>query len=340
WPPLAEALASAGLADALKKGKLATRRAYGAALKVAGDLVPQVCALDGDVSNSTFSNIFAAAHPDRFYECKIAEQNMVSAAAGLAAAGMIPFANTFAKFFARAYDQIELALISRANIKLVGSHAGISPCADGPSQMALADVAYFRSFGSVPGDDRRSPVCWQFQPADAHAAYKLTQRMIALEGPCYMRTHRPDVPLLYDDDADFAPGGMNTLRTGEDVALISAGFALHTALIAADLLAKQGIRAAVIDAYSLPLDGQRMIEAVQRSGGVALSVEDNYGGGLGGAVAEAVADHGGGLRAKSLVCRRIPKSARTPDEEFEYCGVSAAQVADHALAFLKRPAGR
>ena len=339
WPTLADALESSGVGGALKKGKLATRRAYGAALKVAGDLIPQVCALDGDVSNSTFSEIFAAAHPDRFYECKIAEQNMVSAAAGLAAAGMIPFANTFAKFFARAYDQIELAIISRANVKLVGSHSGISPCADGPSQMALADVAYFRSFGAILGDDRKRPICWQFQPADSMAAYKLTQRMIAIDGMCYMRTHRPDVPFMYDESTDFVPGGLNMLRTGEDLAIVSSGYALQTALAAADMLAKQGIRAAVIDAYSLPLDDARLIDALQRAGGVAVTVEDNYGGGFGSAVAEAVASHGG-FRAQSLHCRRVPKSTRTPEEEFDYCGVSAAQTADHALAFLKRPSGR
>ncbi len=336
WPACSAALRAAGLGVALEQGKLSTRRAYGAALRVAGDLVPQVVALDGDVSNSTFTEIFAQAHPQRFIECKIAEQNMVSTAVGLAAAGFIPFVNSFAKFLARGYDQIELANISRANIKLVGSHAGVSLAADGPSQMGLVDVAFFRALTTVRADDRRSPQCWFFQPADAVAAYHCTRLMTQLRGLCYMRTHRPDVGLLYDDATRFEPGGFQVLSTGDDLALLASGYMVHVTRQAAALLARQGVRATVVDLYCLPVDGERLVETLQRAGGRALVAEDNYGGGFGSAVAELAA-RAGGLRVVAVHCQRMPKSTRTPEEALEYCGVGAGQIADQALALLKEP---
>ena len=332
WPAFADAMEGAGLGDALGKGKLATRRAYGAALKVAGDLLPQVVALDGDVSNSTFSNIFAKHHAERFFECKIAEQNMVSVAAGLSAAGRIPFVNSFAKFIARAYDQVEMANISRANVKLVGSHAGISLAADGPSQMSLLDVAYFHGFTTVRGDNG-DPLCWFFHPADAVAAYHCTRLMTRLRGMCYMRTHRPDVPLIYEPDTPFEPGGFHVLHTGDDLALIAAGYMVHVAKQAAALLAKEKINASIIDAYSLPLNAERLVETLQRFGGKALVVEDNYGG-LGGAVAE-IAAAAGNLRVFTLGCRRIPKSTLTSTDELDYCGVGSAQIVKEAVSLLK-----
>ncbi len=336
WPSFTDAMRSAGLGSALEKNALATRRAYGAALKVAGDILPQVVVLDGDVSNSTFSEIFAKAHPDRFFECKIAEQNMVSVAAGLSAAGFIPFANSFAKFIARAYDQVEMANISRANIKLVGSHAGISLAADGPSQMALLDVAYFRSFTTVRGDDRNSPLVWFYHPADAVAAYHCTRRMLEFRGMCYMRTHRPDVPLLYSPDTEFVPGGFHVLESGEDLAIVSAGYMVHVARQAVAALRKQSIRAALIDAYCLPVDPARLGEQLAKHGGRVLVVEDNYGGGLVSEVAE-IAARRGGLRVCGRTVQRIPKSARTPEEILDYCGVGAGQIADHALALVRQP---
>ena len=145
------------------------------------------------------------------------------------AAGRIPFVNSFAKFIARAYDQVEMASVSRANIKLVGSHAGVSLAADGPSQMGLLDVAYFRAFTTVRGNDHRSPACWVFQPADAVAAYHCTRLMTQLPGMCYMRTHRPDVPLLYDPETSFEPGGFHVLRPGQDLAIVTAGYMVHVA---------------------------------------------------------------------------------------------------------------
>ncbi|TWT43661.1 Transketolase [Phycisphaerae bacterium RAS1] len=334
WPSFGDTMKSGGLAALLEKRAMGTRRAYGATLKAAGELLPQVVVLDADVSNSTFSEIFAAAHPTRFFECKIAEQNMVSAAAGLSAGGYIPFANSFAKFIGRAYDQVELAAISRANVKLVGSHSGITPCSDGPSQMALADVAFFRALTTVRNDERTGPVCWLFQPSDAVAAYHCTRLMLAIRGMCYMRTHRPDVPLLYDETARFEPGGVNVLQPGDDLALVASGYMVHEARKAAELLSRQNIRAALIDAYSLPIQAEKLVDALRRCGGRALVVEDNYGGGYGAAAAEAIAA-AGGVRCRCLSVQRIPKSTRTESEELEFCGVGAAQIADQALALLK-----
>ena len=336
WPAFAEAMASGGFGAALEKGKLATRQAYGAALKVAGDLMPHVVALDGDVSNSTFANVFGKAHPKRFFEGKIAEQNLVSVAAGLSAAGFIPFVNSFAKFIARAYDQIELASISRANIKIVGSHSGITPASDGPSQMALADVAYFRAFAGVRGDDRTNPLCWCYQPADAVAAYACTRLMLEHKGMCYMRTHRPAMPLLYAPETTFEPGGFHTLASGEDVAIVSAGYMVHIAKETVDLLAKQKIRATLIDAYSLPINADELADALERAGGRVLAVEDNYAGGLGSAVAEVAASRGD-IEVQTLCCQRIPKSARSEAEILDYCGLGAGHIADHAMAMLRRP---
>ncbi|MBU0637338.1 MAG: transketolase [Planctomycetes bacterium] len=336
WPPFAEAMQAGGLGAAVEKGQLATRQAYGAALKTAGDLLPHVVALDGDVSNSTFTAIFAAAHPERFFECKIAEQNMVSVAAGLSAAGYIPFVNSFAKFLTRAADQVEMANITRANIKLVGSHAGISLGADGPSQMGLLDVAFFQAFSTVLGDDRETPLCRCYHPADAVAAYHCTRLMVAQTGMCYMRTHRPAVPVIYDPDTRFEPGGFNTLETGGNLAIVTAGYMVHVAKEAVEALARKKIRATLIDAYTLPIDALRLGRALQQAGGVALIVEDNYGGGLGAAVAE-IAARTGSLRAETLCCQRIPKSARTAEELLNLCGVGCKQIVDHARALLARP---
>jgi transketolase len=342
WPSFEEAMAAGGFADVVKKGKLATRKAYGAALKVAGDLLPQVVCLDADVSNSTFSEIFRDAHPERFFECKIAEQNMVSAAVGLSAAGRIPFANSFAKFIARAYDQVEMASISRANVKLVGSHAGVTLAADGPSQMALPDVAYFRSFASVRGDDRSTPLCRVYLPADAVAAYHCTRLMVERDGLCYMRTLRPELPLLYAAAARFEPGGVQTLANGDDLAIVASGYMVHEARRAMELLASQRIRATLIDAYTLPIDPERLLEAIPSARpGVArrvFVVEDNYGGGVGAEVAEICA--GANKAGEAPICVRtlhvqcIPKSTLTAEDALDYAGVAAPQIADHVRALL------
>ncbi len=321
----AKAVSEAGLTAVVEKGKLSTRRAYGVALLALGGADERIVALDGDVSNSTYADMFRRKYPDRFVECKIAEQNMVSTAAGMAAAGYIPFVSSFAKFLARGYDQVEMAQITRANVKLTGSHAGISLAADGPSQMSLHDVAYFRAASEVDNGFGR-PVCVSFHPSDAVAAYHCVWLMAAHDGMCYMRTHRADVPLLYQPETRFEIGGSHVLETGEAATIVTAGFMVHVCREATRLLAQDGIRCTLIDAYSFPLRSEPILTAARRTGGRVLCVEDNYVGGLGGAVAEAAALHGG-IRVESMTCRRLPKSARTPEEMMIAAGLSPADIA-------------
>lgn len=326
------AVERAGLASVLDKGKLATRRAYGAALLALGDADERIVALDGDVRNSTLSDIFARKHPDRFFECKIAEQNMISVAAGLAASGFIPFVSSFAKFLSRAYDQIEMAQITRANLKLVGSHAGVSLAADGPSQMSLHDVAYFRS-ASQTDNGRGRPACVSFHPSDAVAAYHCAMLMAAHDGMCYMRTHRPDVPLIYPEDTRFEIGGSHTLRTGDALTIVTAGYMVHVCAEAIEMLAADGIACTLIDAYSFPLTTEPIFSAAAGTGGRILCVEDNYLGGLAGAVAEAAAETGA-ARVHAMTCRKIPKSAKTPAKTLAYLGLAPTNIAEKVRALL------
>jgi transketolase len=321
--PFEEGLRAAGLSGALDARKLATRRGYGAALLALGQANPAVVALDADVSNSTFSEMFAAACPERFFECKIAEQNMISTAVGLAAAGYVPFASSFAKFLSRAYDQVELATITRANIKIVGSHSGISLAADGPSQMSLPDVAFFRSLAGVTAGG--SPLCVSFQPADAVAAYHMTALMARHHGMCYMRTHRPDVAFLYDANATFEVGGSAVLTEGDAVAVISNGFMIHVCRNVVDRLAQQGIRCRLVDAYSYPLRGDAILAAGDACHGRYVCVEDNYGGGLGSAVSEIVAQRGGG-RVFRLTCGIVPKSGRSAEDLLKMTGLAEHDI--------------
>jgi transketolase len=322
------------MGDAVIKRKLATRVAYGIALVALGDADSRIVSLDGDVSNSTYANLFAREHPHRFFECKIAEQNMISAAAGLAATGKIPFASSFAKFLARATDQIDMASITRANIKIVGSHSGVSLGADGPSQMSMADLAYFRSMTKADSGGG-APVCRLFQPCDAISAYRCVELMANVEGMCYLRTHRPTADFVYSDDEQFQLGGCKQLRTGGHLTVVSSGFILHTALKAVEQLSAQGINCNVFDAYTFPFDATPILETARNSGRVILTVEDNYVGGLHGEIAEAAAEHGD-IRVHGMTVRRMPKSARTADEVFSYVGVGLAQIVEKATA-LARP---
>ncbi len=331
--PFAEAMQRAGMSEAVAKNKLSTRRAYGAALLALGHADERIVAVDGDVSNSTFANVFAKAFPHRFFECKIAEQNMVSVAAGLAAGGMIPFASTFAKFLARAYDQIEMAAITRANIKLVGSHAGVSLGADGPSQMSLPDVAYFRAYTSAD-DGFGRPVAHLLHPADAVAAYRLTELAANTPNICYVRTHRPDVALIYPQDATFALGGCTQLMEGSSVTLVSSGYMVTVALQAARELEKQGVKVNLFDAYCLPLDARPILAAAKKANGVVLCVEDNFTGGFNGAVAEAAAAEGN-VRVHSMLAGRMPKSGKEAEDILAYLHLSAADIISKAKALAK-----
>jgi transketolase len=331
--PFDQAMTEAGLAPAVAKGRMATRRAYGVALLALGGVNDRIVALDGDVRNSTYSEMFAKKYPDRFVECKIAEQNMICVAVGLAAGGFVPFVSTFAKFVARAYDQIEMAQIGRANIKITGSHAGVSLAADGPSQMSLQDVAYFRS-ASQTDDGYGRPACVTFHPSDAVSAYYCTWLMANHDGMCYMRTHRPDVPIIYSAEARFEIGGSHVLAEGEALTIVSAGYMVHVCKEAIRSLEGEGIKCTLIDAYSFPLKAEPILSAARQTGQRILCVEDNYVGGLGSAVAEAAAATGG-IRVQCMTCRRIPKSTRTTEEMMTYLGLSASDVAAAAKQMMR-----
>ncbi|MDX2118754.1 MAG: transketolase [Planctomycetota bacterium] len=320
----------------LQAGNLATRFAYGVALRNLAHANERVVVLDCDVSNSTFAETVRkdAATASRFIECKIAEQNMFSVGAGFSAAGKIPFCSTFAKFVTRGYDQIEMAINSGANLKIVGSHAGITLASDGPSQMSLPDVAWFRSFSTMK-DHRGNPGCYVLQPADAFAAFALTNVMAEYEGACYMRTLRAETEFLYSDDVVFNLGGFEVLNEGRDIVICAAGYMVHEANKALDLLDKAGISATLVDLYSLPFDTDALLDIIGANGGNVLSVEDNYGGGIGSAIADALTESGDSFTLRQMHVRRIPKSAKTPDEMLKMCGLTAADITKNVMQVLK-----
>jgi transketolase len=305
-------------APAYKPGDLvATREAYGTALAAIGGVDPRVVALDADVKNSTFSDRFEKVHPERFYECFIAEQAMVGAAMGLAARGAIPFPSTFACFLTRAADFIRMGGVSFSNMKLAGSHAGVSIGEDGPSQMALEDLSMARGV----------PNCAVVYPSDAVSAERLVAGMAQHTGMAYMRTSRPKTPILYDVNETFPIGGCKVLRQSDrDAAVvIGAGVTLHEALKACDALQKDGISIRVIDLYSLqPIDADTLIAAAKASNGRVITVEDHYpAGGIGDAVAEAIAP--AGFTVRRLAVREIPRSGE-PEELLERYGISASHI--------------
>ncbi|HUY76220.1 MAG TPA: transketolase, partial [Ktedonobacterales bacterium] len=239
---------------------VATRTAYGDGLKALGAARPEVVALDGEVSNSTYAEYFAKAYPERFFEQYIAEQQLVGSAVGLQVRGYVPFASTFAAFFSRAYDFIRMAAISRANLKLSGSHAGVSIGEDGPSQMALEDLAMMRAVhGSVV-----------LYPSDPNQTAHLLNEMATHRGIAYIRTTREKTPVLYGADEAFSIGGSRVVRQsdGDKVTVVGAGITLHEALKAYDQLKGEGIAIRVIDAYSVkPIDTATLHAAAQATGG-------------------------------------------------------------------------
>ena len=301
-------------------GEVATRKAYGDALAALGRARGDVVALDGEVSNSTYAEIFAAAHPERFFEMYIAEQQLVAAAVGLQVRGWVPFASTFAAFLSRAYDFVRMAAISRADIRLVGSHAGVSIGEDGPSQMALEDIASFRAvYGSTV-----------LYPSDANQTAQLVAQMADRSGISFMRTTREKTPVLYGPDERFEIGGSRVVRaTGDDqVAIIGAGITLHEALKAADELAAEGIAARVIDLYSVkPIDAATLRAAAEATGGRIVVVEDHWSeGGLGDAVLDVFANDDLRPRVVKLSVREMPTSGK-PHELLDAAGISATHIA-------------
>jgi transketolase len=303
---------------------VATREAYGFALKRLGAVNPHIVAMSGDVKNSTFSETFGDAYPDRFFQGYIAEQNLVSAGVGLAARGKTPFLDTFACFLSRAYDNVRMAAISRANINLCGSHCGVSIGEDGPSQMALEDLAMFRA---VHG----STVLY---PSDAISAERLTEAMARRPGINYLRTSRPKTRLLYSKDDKFPiPGFKVPRQSAQDrVTVIGAGITVHEALKAADDLKSQGIALRVIDLYCVkPLDGAALAKEVAATGGRLITVEDHWAeGGVGEAVLSALAAAGAApAKFRMLAVREMPHSGK-PDELIDAFGISAKHIADAA----------
>jgi transketolase len=310
--------------------EVATRRAYGDALAALGSARGDVVALDGEVSNSTYAEIFAQAHPERYFEMYIAEQQMVAAAVGLQVRGWVPFASTFAAFYTRAYDFIRMAAISQANIRLCGSHAGVSIGEDGPSQMALEDLAMMRA---VHG----STVLY---PCDANQTAKLVAEMADRDGIVFMRTTRAATPVVYRAEEEFPIGGSRVLRQGDDVAIVAAGITLHESLKAADRLAAEGIDARVIDLYSVkPVDAETLRAAADATGGRVLTVEDHWAeGGIGDAVLEALSDGDAPARVMRLAVREMPGSGK-PAELLAAAGIDAEHIAEAARSLVGAAVG-
>ena len=300
---------------------VATREAYGNAITRIGEVDPRIMAMDGDTKNSTYSEKFMKKFPARFTECFIAEQNMVGTATGMGARGKVPFASTFATFFSRTFDQIRVAGISQSNLKLAGSHVGVSIGEDGPSQMGLEDLAMMRA---VAG----STVLY---PSDAVAAEKLVEQMAQAKGICYLRTSRPKTPVIYNNDETFPIGGAKVLRDGDKATVVAAGVTLFEALKAADALKNEGINITVIDAYSIkPLGKDVILAAAKKTNNTVITVEDHYAeGGLGDAVAgELSAD---GVRVHKLAVNSLPRSGKA-EELLAHFGIDAAAIAKKVKA--------
>jgi transketolase len=311
--------------------EVATRKAYGEALRALGAARGDVVALDGEVGNSTYAEDFAKAHPDRYFEMYIAEQQMVAAAVGLWSRGWTPYASTFACFLTRTYDFIRMAAISGAHLRLCGSHAGVSIGEDGPSQMGLEDLAMMRA---VHG----STVLY---PCDGNQTAALVAAMADYKGIAYIRTTRMKTPVLYRPDEAFPIGGSRVLRESDDdqVTLVGAGVTVHEALRAAERLAAQGIAARVIDCYSVkPIDAETLRAAARATGGRVVVAEDHWPeGGLADAVLEVLTDPDfartltSSLAVRRLAVRQMPGSAK-PEEQLAAASIDAEHIAEAAAA--------
>jgi len=300
--------------------KVATRKAYGETLTALGRVRGDVVALDGEVNNSTYAEVFAKAHPERYFEMYIAEQQMLAAAVGLQARGWRPFVSTFAAFLTRAFDFIRMGAVSRARLCLCGSHAGVSIGEDGPSQMGLEDIAMLRAVhGSTV-----------LHPCDANQTAQLVAAMADHPGIAYLRTLRGATPVVYPPGEGFDVGGSRVLRSSDNdrVVIAAAGITVHEALAAADTLARDhGIATRVIDAYSIkPIDRATLRAAIDDTGAQVITVEDHWAeGGLGDAVAAALADTDQPPRVVKLAVRDMPGSG-TPAELLAAAGIDANAI--------------
>lgn len=302
----------------------ATRRAYGNALVNLGKINDAVVCIDGDVQNSTYAGDFFGAFPRRSFQCYIAEQNMVGVGIGLSAKGYVPFLATFAAFLSRAHDQIRMGAYSFANVKMAGSHVGVSIGADGPSQMGLEDLSIFRP---IPG-------CLVLYPSDAYSCEALVQEMARHKGMSYLRTTRPGTPLIYDKNEKFPIGGSKIVKkdSRDVVTVIGVGITLHEALKAYDALKKEGIYVRVIDAYSVsPIDGEGISRAVKKTNGKVVVVEDHFAeGGLGDAVSSAIRGHADMVH---LAVKDLPRSGQ-PEELLDKYEISARHIQDAVRSLI------
>jgi transketolase len=313
---------------AYKRGdQVATREAYGEVLVALGAADPRIVALDADVKNSTYSEKFEKKFPDRFYQLFIAEQAMVGTAMGLASRGAIPYPSTFACFLERASDFIRLAGVSFSNVKLAGSHAGVSIGEDGPSQMALEDLAMMRGV----------PNCTVLYPCDGVSAERLIALAATFQGLVYLRLTRPKTEVIYEPTESFVVGGSKTLRESPQdvVTVVAAGITVFEALEAHETLRKEDLPIRIIDAYSVqPIDRDTLVAAGRATRGRMVTVEDHYAhGGLGDAVSEAVWDQG--FRVRRLAVREIPRSG-TPKELIDRYGISARAIVDAVKGLVAR----
>lgn len=313
-----------------EKNTAATRKAYGDALVALGAANPDVVGLDGEVSNSTYTEEFAKKYPDRYFEQYIAEQQLVAAAVGMSVRHKIPFASTFAAFLSRAYDFIRMAAISHANIRLVGSHAGVSIGEDGPSQMALEDLAMMRAvYGSTV-----------LYPCDPNQTAQLTAEMADHGGIVYMRTTREKLPTLYSTSDTFSVGGSKVLHQseGDQVTVVAAGITVHEALKAYDQLRQDNITIRVIDAYSVkPMDEETLLAAAQEANNKIITVEDHWPeGGLGEAVMEVFSQRDGLMpQIVKLAVEGMPGSG-TPAELMEEAGISTHHIVQAVKALVHK----
>lgn len=306
---------------------IATREAYGAALVKVGAADNRIVALDADTKNSTYSEKFMKAYPDRFFESFIAEQNMISVAAGLAARGKIPFVSSFAVFLSRGFDQIRMAGVSQSNIKLVGSHVGVSIGEDGPSQMGLEDLALYRT---IPG-------CVVFYPSDAVSADHAVSLAARHQGMAYIRTSRPKTPVIYKNDEPFAIGKAKVVRESDSdqLTIATGGITLYEATKAAEELAGEGINLRLVDLFTIkPIDAETLIECAKATGNRILTVEDHYlEGGIGEAVAAAVSE--AGIPVYRMGVTEIPRSG-PPDELVSKYGIDAKAIARRVRELVKK----
>jgi transketolase len=308
--------------------EVATRKAYGEALTALGTAREDVVVLDGEVGNSTYAGLFAEAHPERYFEMFIAEQQLVAAAVGLQALGYVPFASTFAAFLTRAYDFVRMAAVSAADIRLCGSHAGVSIGEDGPSQMGLEDIAMLRAVNG-------STVLY---PCDANQTAHLVAAMADLDGVVYLRTTRGETPVIYRPGERFGRGGSRVLRSGDRdlVTVAAAGITLHEALAAADALEAEGIGVRVIDCYSVkPIDIETLRDAAVETNGIVTVEDHRPEGGLGDAVLEALAELDRRPPVTCLAVRELPGSG-TPEELLNAAGISREHIADAVRELVPR----